>query len=237
MKSLRGEALVIWSKEITVAETTKVSDIVKGEVIKTKHLNMWGEVETNYKHQVSDKVIITHREGTKEEKQFILEVERNELKKMDCNNKGEIVAKGLWEDFKDSVGRMLLKEKNIAYYYESYKVVFNPHHILPAIELNKVYELQRFEKEEKQDLINQQVQDRLYKNMIARHDKEQKKIKTTNRLIGRPRPLEDVTKRRSSDVYIENNMLLNNTLIDKEATNITSKVLNIKLIKSSTSSK
>ena len=231
LKSLRGQALVIWSKEITVALVNKVADSVKSKVEKTSSLNQWGEIEICYKNKVTDLVTLDYREGTKEEKQFILEVERKLLLEMDCEDKGKLIAKGLWEDFKDKANEIVLRKIGIAFYFESYKVIFNPKDIFPAIELNKLYELQRFEKEEQQNIINKEIQDRLYNNMLNRHDKAIERVGNHDSLMGKPKPVEDTVKRRVKEGYIEDNNTLNKTLIDEEAEDITHKVLTTKINK------
>ena len=70
-----------------------------------------------------------------------------------CENKQEIIRKGLWNDFENEVKDNLMQIYNIIYYYQSYKIIFNPDHIQEK--WKKVnYQLDRSQRQEERIIIN-----------------------------------------------------------------------------------
>ena len=75
------------------------------------------------------RVDMRHRKASKEEIQMILHAERTILDELHCEEKQQIIKKEMWNNFKEKVKKILMKEANILFYYESYEVICNEDHI------------------------------------------------------------------------------------------------------------
>jgi len=172
---------------------------------------------------------LNYREGTNKEKAFILETEKEIMKELGCDSKQKIIKFGLWEIFKNKIDDIILKKLNIAFYYKSYKIIFNEKHIKEAInDIFYQFELTEDEKIASKIILNNDVMDRTIKNAENRHDKA---IEEKSKIIGK---MKNDTKgqrtiRRTKENYINDNRELGNNLIIKGAVNIKEIVKRIKL--------
>ncbi|KGI37933.1 hypothetical protein DP149_10150 [Clostridium tetani] len=215
LKELEKQSLIFWSREITVAEAQSVAEMENlGEIIKTTKTDVYGEEILNYEYYADNTVILKHREATDKEKRFILRTEREVLKEMQCKNKAEVILKGVWSNFIEKVNNTILKELNIAFYYKSYKILFNGEHISEAIDDFEIFELDYYARIEEQQQLNKCVDDKIYTNAKRRHQK----AKNEN-ILGKIHKDAKINRRAAED-YIKNNKELNKNLIDAKARDI-----------------
>ena len=136
LKNLESQSLIFWSKEITIAKAIPLAEINKNKISKTKVIDQYDEEIINYDYYATNEVVLQYREGTDDEKRFILYTEKEILKEMGLDNKSQVIACGLWQDFIERVNNILLDKLNIAFYYKSYKILFNLEHVLENIDIN-----------------------------------------------------------------------------------------------------
>ena len=159
LKNLRNQALVIWSKEITIC---KLEEVLGSEhLVEKRHKDKNGKYKTTYiKEKKFDEVT---REANDWEKRFILKIERETIESLKCESKQDIIRKGLWFDFKNKVDKTLSDTCDILYYYQSYKILSNPEHI-QAKWLKENHLLGTNEREKERVIVNSSVMERLEGN-------------------------------------------------------------------------
>jgi len=231
LKSLENQSLILWSRELTVAETMPLAEILKDgtEVIKNKYIDQYGEEQIDYKYRANDQIVLNYREGTDKEKTFILQTEKDILKELGCENKQQIIKLGLWETFKNKVDDIVLKELNIAFYYKSYKILFNEKHISEAIDdIYGKFELSENEKINSKTILNADIMDRTIINSETRHTNA---IEERSKFIGKAKSDNKGQRivRRSKENYISDNIELGNNLIVTNAENIKQTVKKTKI--------
>jgi hypothetical protein len=167
------------------------------------------------------------REATETEKRFIIHTEREVLLEMKLESKSDAVRYGLWESFKNKVNAIILKELNIDYYYNSYKIIFNQDHILQKYEefIDDLL-LSKEEREETQKILNEAIIERLNDNSSKRQNRALKETKNYIGIIG-----DEKLNRRVNDNYLGDNKKLVDTLINVDAINITTKIKRLKINK------
>jgi len=231
LKSLENQSLILWSRELTVAEAIVMAEVTKDgtEIVKRKYMDKYDEEQIDYKYRADDEIQLNYREGTDKEKTFILETEKEIMKELGCDSKQKVIKFGMWETFKNKVDDIVLKKLNIAFYYKSYKILFNEKHIKEAID--DIYgkcELVEDEKISSKYLINTDVMDRTITNAENRHEKA---LEEKSKIIGKLKDDKEGkrTKRRAEKNYIDDNIELGNSLIFINATNIKDSVKKTKL--------
>ena len=223
LDNLRGQSLLVWSKEITVCEVSVEgynSSTNKFDIRKESGRDDYGEEVVS--HKVNIHVNYKHREATKEEKQKILYIERELLKELDCANKQELVRKGLWEKFKVKVEEVILKELNIGFYYSSYKIIFNKKHVIEEYKETSKMLLEQMQREHTWKILNIEVANRLIENAKKRHLRSKKEVT----LIPQEN-FNSTVKRRLEEGYIQDNITLVKTLISKDSPIITKEIKQI----------
>lgn len=216
LKRLQNQALIFWSREITICKMEVING--SGYWIQVTRKNDDGEEFQQWVFENITRRVI--REATDEEKKYIIAVEREEMEELECNDKQEVIRKGLWEKFEGNVTRVLKKQKGIAYYYQSYKILFNPEHIIKK--QNQINEL--LLSSEDRNSVKAELNSAIIKRNIDNAQSRNSIAKTDIETNESPKLL-----RRSSDTYIDNNIILNETLIDKKAKDIRHKVDKIKV--------
>ena len=114
LNSLYKRKLVAWNKVImiNVTETTMLT-------------NRFGTVkideETDKPIYVSENIT---RKATDEETKVILHIEKQALNIFNCKNCGEIIARGLWNNYNEYI-RKELDGTGVKYYFNAYHLVFN----------------------------------------------------------------------------------------------------------------
>lgn len=231
LKSLENQSLIFWSREITVAETIAMAEILQDgtEIIKTKIIDCYGEEQIDYKYHANDQIILNYREGTDSEKAFILQTERDILKELHCESKQKIIQMGMWDTFKNMVDNIVLKALNVAFYYKSYKIIFNEKHVSEAIDdIYESFELSKTEKVNEKYLLNKEIVNRSITNADKRHKKA---IVVKSKIIGKSKNnvQHERMERRIDENYVSDNIELCNNLIVKNAIDIKDKVKKTKL--------
>jgi len=231
LKSLENKSLIFWSREITVAETIPMAEILEEgtEIIKTKSIDNYGEEQIDYKYYASEKIELNYREGTEKEKAFILQTERDVLKELYCESKQRVIQLGMWDIFKSKVDDIVLKELNVAFYYKSYKIIFNEKHISEAIEdIYESFKLSKRDRVSEKSILNMEIINRGITNSINRYDKA---VLEKSKIIGKGKNNSKYKriKRRSDENYVSDNIELSNNLITRNAEDIKVKVKKTKL--------
>lgn len=226
LDNLKSQRLILWTKEISVAVGIPIAEIepLSKEIIKTIHINEYNEEVADYTYSVDNRVRIHYREGTEEEKTFILYTEREVLKELKCKSEQEVIRKGLWKTYLDKVNKIVLKELNILFYYNSYKLLFNENHVYEAVEDLYEFELSEDEKTTNEQILNKEIINRNTYNTERKHNRA---VKEKEKIMGNIK--EDDTehkkiKRRINENYIRDNENLNNNLINISAISIRNKV-------------
>lgn len=115
LKRLRSRRLIIWEKVIGVAKVTHST-------------NEYGEVQINIEDNTKDKASIDtsleYRVATFEEKQIILEIEKNVLREMGYKDTQSVFLNGLWRTYKRRVTKRVRQQLNIKYHFDAYAITF-----------------------------------------------------------------------------------------------------------------
>jgi len=211
LKSLENQALVKWSKEITVCKITneKLNDNNENLIKKIVKYDEYNEEIIEYK--IDDNLKREYREATEEEKKFILRTERNILLELECENKQEIIKKDLWEVFDNKVKDIILKKQNIAFYYSSYKILCNDDHILQKWEQLYDLLLKDNEREKKQLILNKSIIEKIHENAKKRRNKENTK------------------QFREYNNYIKDNDKISNNMIKENSKDIRTEIIKTKI--------
>ena len=223
LKNLESQSLIFWSKEITIAKAIPIAEIRNNKISKTKIIDQYDEEIINYDYYATNEVVLQYREGTDDEKRFILYTEKEILKEMGLDNKSQVIACGLWQDFIERVNNILLDKLNIAFYYKSYKILFNLEHVLENIDIND-FKLTDFIETIEKKKLNEGIINRIENNAINRQERAKKK---KEKIIGKTRDEKIIF--RSDDNYINNTNKLSDNLINSNAKDIRSDVKKIKL--------
>jgi len=223
LRNLESQSLIFWSKEITIAKAIPLAEINKNKISKTKVIDQYDEEIINYDYYATNEVVLQYREGTDDEKRFILYTEKEILKEMGLDNKSQVIACGLWQDFIERVNNILLDKLNIAFYYKSYKILFNLEHVLENIDIND-FKLTDFIETIEKKKLNEGIINRIENNAINRQERAKKK---KEKIIGKTRDEKIIF--RSDDNYINNTNKLSDNLINSNAKDIRSDVKKIKL--------
>lgn len=223
LDNLRSQALVMWSSELTVCDLIPIGINEENQnliINKNVSEDEYGEEIIEYK--LSNTITYNHREATREEKKFILRTEREIMSDLGCDNKQQVIRNSMWSEFREKVSTIILSELNIAYYYNSYKVICNEDHIIQ--QRNKLLmQLSKSERELHFQILNDDIVKRLHGNVEKKQNRAKKK---DNEL-----PSEHGDKnieRRIQEGYISDNDKLVDSLINKDAKNIKKDVRKIK---------
>jgi len=232
LDNLENQCLVLWSREITIAEAILMAEVLEDgtNIIKTKYIDQYEEEQIDYKYYANDEIKLNYREGTDKEKVFIMQTEKDIMKELGCDNsKQKVIQFGLWETFKNKVDDIILKELNIAFYYKSYKILFNEEHVFDAIadDIYK-YELSKSDKFKEKSILNAEIMSKTIDNASKRHNRA---IEAKSKIIGKLKDNDKSQKieRRAGKNYINDNLELGNNLIIKHATDIKDNVKKTKL--------
>ena len=217
LDSLRKKSLIIWSTGIKIHIINPMKDYnsdtgILDNVTKETVIDDNGEKHIQFKFKPGE----SEREATNEEKKYILRIERKVMLQLDCNDKKQLVDTGKWDIFKDKVNEILLKEKNISYYYDCYKILFNKDQVIEGYMYCLKFLMEDAERNENQNLLNKDVAKRLLNNANNRYKKANvEKKKTLN-------PTEKI-RRRSKKKYVNDNKKLIKLLINKSTKSIENK--------------
>lgn len=221
LKKLANQSLIFWSREITICQAVEI--VGSDYMVKSEHTNIYGEkVEKWEKLRLTRK---EYREATDDEKTYILKIERETMIKLECNNKQEVIRRSLWNTFTRTVGDIIRKEKDILFYYQSYKILFNPDHILnKQIQVNELL-LDKDKRSEQKAIVNTSIMKRVENNAESRKENA---IKTID-INDTSNPSNIKLLRRTDVEYVNDNIKLNETLIDQKSKGIKSQVRKVKL--------
>jgi len=231
LKNLDNQSLVVWSKEITVAKALALAEISEdgNEMVKTTSRNEYDEEVTQYKYYADTRVKLEYREGTDSEKTFIMKTERDILKEYDVKSKQTIIRMGLWDSFREKVDKIVLKELDIAFYYKSYKILFNEEHVIEAGEdLYDKCEMDKLKQLKEENILNRSFINRSIANAEKKHSVA---VELKSGIFGHSKYTKEHLRmeRRADDDYLKGNHILNDNLILTDAIIIKKKVRETKL--------
>lgn len=213
LKRLSSQSLIFWSREITICQLVDVDG--SGYLEKSTHKDRYGNISEQWVSKKFTRRVI--REATDDEKKYIIKQERNIIEQLECNDKQEVIRKGLWGEFEKLVGDIIRDEYRIIYYYQSYKILFNPEHVV-----KRQHQLNDNLLNHKTTL-NESIMVRVEGNAKSRKENAIKNMGE----IKSPRDL--TLHRRASDEYVKDNIKLNETLIDRNSKDIRRDVRIVKL--------
>ena len=191
LNQLQKKSLIFWNKIITVCiETAYVesNDMNKTKIIK----------KSDNRKTIKYRVNKDYRPATDDEIELILSTEREVLDIMGFDNKQDVFLAFKWNEYNKLVMDQLYDKANIVYYYSSYKIISNKHHVLKELENIKKMHLQM--------ILNTKVSCRLLVNADKRQNTSQDNIYIDD--------YRDKDLMRAKEEYIENNHKLINLLID-----------------------
>lgn len=198
LDNLNDKCLVIWSKEIAVCEATDLNNTIIDNI----QYDDYDEEIHNYTKQLS----IKHRQATDTESKMLLEMERETIEEMGFNSKRDVAINNMWRMF-TNIMTSKVNKIGIAYYYKSYKIIFNEKHIND--ELIDKYLLNKTEKINVEEELNKDITDKIKENSLNRH------LKATDKLNNCDIKDSEVDKyeRRSKTEYIQDSYKLTNLLV------------------------
>lgn len=220
LQSLRNQALIMWSQEVTVCKVIPMNEKNKENEFKVNKIVNFDEYDEEIvSYKIKGDTYVQYREATDKEKKFILRTERKIMKELRCENKQEIIRNKLWDSFCEQINNTILDKLNISFYYKSYKILFNSDHIFEEWESLLNLPLKEKEKIIHKYKINKGISERVTINAKNRHKKA---IKNTKKTLGCLK--NEKIKRRISDEYVNNHYELTSKLINQKAKDIRKEV-------------
>jgi hypothetical protein len=225
LNGLRNQSLIFWTNAITLcfidtqAETTEYNNKIKAN--KQTTINSLGEESTTFYSNVP-KVYRRYRKATKEEVSLILEIERDIMKKYNCESIQDIYKKGYANKFYSEVKEILFNIANIYFYFNSYEIIANEKYILDKWEELQKFELELEEREQEKEDLNFDIMFKIRSNAEKRAEK------ANNKMVWYSDTQKTKVHMRIDNEYLNNNKRLTNTLINKDAEPIKDKLKRIK---------
>lgn len=201
LNNLNDKCLIIWTTELTVCEAINMSDTIIDNVSYDKY-----EEEV---HNYTKQLHINHRMATDSEAQLILAMENEAIEQMGLKSKREVAINNMWNIFSNIMSEKLNKI-GIAYYYISYKIIFNKEHIDKV--LSDDFLLYQYEKDKCEHELNKGIVDKLKTNSLNRHLKAVEKID----MLDEGDIDNEKYIRRSKEEYINDNYKLVNLLVNSD---------------------
>lgn len=216
LNNLQDKSLIKWSKELSVCECV-VNNLsqIENEI----NIDDFGEEYHIYKNRLD----LNYRQATDEEVQKIIFYEKESMEQLNRKNKQDIVKHKEWKTFKNMVHSNLINH-GIAFYYGSYKIIFNYDHIYKELLDVCEYLLSSDEKLKNENSLNKEIIIRLKDNVLKRQNRALNKAKNCFGIIK-----DNKVKRRIRDTYTNNQYELMKLLIDKDMKNIKTKVKKTKV--------
>ena len=216
LNNLAKRSLIEWSKEKSICECIDNNLLqIEDEVT----LDEYGEEYHTYKNRLD----LNYRQATDEEIQKIIYYEKEAIDYLGRKDKQDVVKNKEWKKFKKIVCDNLINY-GIAFYYDSYKIIFNYEHIYKELIDVCEYLLSKKEKEDNENNLNKEIIKRLKNNISNRKNRA---IDKTKKSFGISR--DNTINRRLKETYIDEQYKLIELLIDKETESIKSKIRKTKL--------
>ena len=216
LNNLASKCLISWCKQKTVCEANQDS---RSYIEEIHRKDEYDEDVYTYKSQL----FLSHREATDEETIMILGFEKDTLNEMELKTKQDVIKNKLWNEFKFKVKQKLLN-KNIVYYYDSYKILYKEDHVIEEITELCDLLLSKSDRYINETTLNTLLQERLMSNAQKRRNRALEEYSVW---------LEETNKQsiltRIDENYLNNNKELIDTLIDTDKENIKNKIKKQKL--------
>lgn len=204
LNKMQRQSLIKWSKSVNIQ----------------KHINILDKNELGEVVGIIGKRV-EHREATDAEKQLILKIERATLDDMGLNDKRAVFLQGRWNTFKKEVEKKL-KERNtnIEYYYDTYKIIFDPLYIPTYLDNVENYDIKE---------VGESLNKKVVKGLKVGHTKKYNNAKDKDVTLFDI--YQDRIPTRSKDNYVEISNKLVDNLIFEGAKDITNRLREEKLDK------
>lgn len=209
-----------------LSKYTEIEEAIIYDFYNTSNSNFKNAVETALNNLMDKRVIwfdiVTkvaesetnkHRLATDEEKEIIMDYEKQILNELGYKQVSQVRCSSNWRLFKKEVKKLLKQDTDIKYYYRAYNIVVNEKYLNGERKELLDLLLKETIREEYKNELNTTVYTNLINNAIKRQEKA-----FHSRKMG---------KHRGKDEYIGNISQLVNLLINNEATNILDVVLEI----------
>lgn len=205
----------------TAIENLKKRSLIScNTVFSVCHLEMdeteqgvYKNIKSEYKDSYGDETVefgirnpsqrLSHRLATEDETALILEVQRDMLDKYEVEELKDIFKTGKHLEFFKDVRDILFDRGDIYFYYDSYEIIFNPHHILEESRLKN--------RKSEQSELNGLIVDNIISNASKRNTNAEEKYKKTHK---------EVYKMRWNPQYLDNSYHLTSLLIDIDSKTI-----------------
>lgn len=163
LNNLASKCLISWCKQKTVCEANQDS---RSYIEEIHSKDEYDEDVYTYKSQL----FLSHREATDEETIMILGFEKDTLNEMGLKTKQDVIKNKLWNEFKFKVKQRLLN-KNIVYYYDSYKILYKEDHVIEEITELCDLLLSKSDRYINETTLNTLLQERLMSNAQKRRNR------------------------------------------------------------------
>lgn len=196
LNSLQDQSLIFWRDALTVCQLEiEEGDKYSLKAIKSETKDEYGDemVKFGVEHP---KQKLNYRKATLDEIKLITSVQRDILKKYDCDKISEIFKRNKQNEFYKEVRDILFDKANIFFYYNSFEIFSNKEHIIEEWKLQ--------EKEIVQQELNDSVFTRIQDNTEKRHEDAPRKYEESKK---------DKYNMRMSKGYVLNGSTLNYMLI------------------------
>lgn len=160
-----------------------------------------------------------HKIASEEQKEFILNIEKETMKSLGHNDIKSVRASRDWETFKKLVSNELEMTSDIKYYYTGYNITVNREHIRDGQKHILEDIINKENRDSKRRELNEIVYNRVMKNAQSRQDKS---METDLFEKGK------MHKVRESFSYIEDNKSLANILIKENSRSIVAPIEKLK---------
>lgn len=210
LDNLKKKRLVDWYNKLMVCE------IVQPEKANISRHIFVENGEQKERYEAKAHLMYKHREATERERQIILGIEYSCCKDLECENIQQVIKKGKYHIFTESIKERTLIH-NIAYYYYSYDMIINHKGIKDRQEtINKLLldDIQRCEEEIN---LNKQIISKVNANTIKRHEK----AKLDNKID------KDIVRIRKTNQYIKDIIELGKILLSDDYKDINNEVYKI----------
>ena len=224
LKRLRSRRLIMWEKVIGVAKVNQYNKNELGEIVI--------DIDDNTKDKATVNTNTEYRQATLEEKQIILNIEKTVLARMGYKDAQSVFLAGMWAEYKKRVVALVRKEINVKYHFEAYVLTYNHDDVVEALkeDLGKELYIDIAKR------LNNTVQTSVKENAITKHNNAIEKKATIEEMSdvlgmytdkelkakgvkGYKIRKEDIF--RAKDAFVEDTVKLSDTLINKNATDLT----------------
>lgn len=143
---LTNKSLIIWDTVVTISENIEIEEDERKRIIEN------------------------HRPATQQEKESIIQAEKDVLIEMGFENKRDIVICKRWKDFIKKVNKILKETEEMNYYYKSYDITFNTYVLQEQNKIEKML-LKNENRQIEKHQLNNKIVNKFVDNAKNRQEK------------------------------------------------------------------